>query len=97
MTAEELRELIAYLEQRVRLADPQPVGIEFDEPSAAEMVTAGFAAEGVHRLRDAEWWPEMVEEVRETADFCEPEDSPEQVLRYARDVIAEYIRKRFQP
>ena len=32
----------------------------------------------------------------ETPDFCEPEDSREQVERYARDVVVEYIRKRFE-
>jgi hypothetical protein len=27
--------------------------------------------------------------------MCDPEDPPHQVLEYARDVVSEYIRKRF--
>jgi hypothetical protein len=36
------------------------------------------------------------DDVRETPAFCDPDDPPEQVLRCARDVVGEYIRKRFQ-
>ena len=98
MTADELRAIIAYLVERVRLA-PQPadgaVGIAFDSPAEADMVAAGLDAEGVKRLLRVPWWDEMVADIVETPDMCEPDDAPEQVLAYARDVVPEYIRKRF--
>ncbi len=37
----------------------------------------------------------MVTDVVETPSRCDPADPPEQVLAYARDVVEEYIRKRF--
>jgi hypothetical protein len=36
----------------------------------------------------------MVTDIVETPEMCDPEDPPEQVLAYARDVVSEYIRKR---
>jgi hypothetical protein len=36
----------------------------------------------------------MVTDVIETPEMCESDDSPHQVLEYARDVVSEYIRKR---
>ena len=97
MTTEELREIMEYLRQRVQLeaadAGDAPV-IRFDAPSAAEMAAAGLNAEGSRQILSAPWWNEMVTDVVETPEMCEPEDTPEQVLAYARDVVSEYIRKR---
>ncbi|MCI5137127.1 MAG: DUF2065 domain-containing protein, partial [Candidatus Electrothrix sp. AR1] len=42
----------------------------------------------------ASWWEEMVTDIIETPDFCEPDESPQQVLEYAKDVVSDYIRKR---
>jgi hypothetical protein len=95
MTPEELRGLIAHLERRVRLKGESDWTIEFERPCKAELLNAGLNPEGVRRLLAAPWLEEMVSEVLETPEFCEPGDSPEQVLRYARDVVGEYIRKRF--
>ncbi len=95
MTPDELRRLMSFLEQRVRLCEPSERQLAFDQPTEAELLAAGFEAEGVAQLINAPWWGEMAEEVVETGDFCEPDDAPEQVLRYARDVVIEYIRKRF--
>jgi hypothetical protein len=97
MSPEELRAVMTFLQQRVRLRDPGGKEISFDQPSEAELTAVGGDAGGVRRLLSADWWPEMVEEIVETADFCEPDDSPEQVLAFARDVVVEYLRKRFQP
>ena len=36
----------------------------------------------------------MVTDIIETPEMCDPDDSPEQILEYAKDVVAEYIRKR---
>ena len=59
------------------------------------MIGAGLNAEGVKRILRVPWWEEMVEDIVETPDMCDPDDSPEQILEYARDVVSEYIRKRF--
>ncbi len=97
MTADELRSLMAHLQQRVQLADPNTRELVFQQPTEDELVDAGFEAAAVRRLLAASWWPEMAGEVVETSEFCEPDETPEQVLRYARDVIVEYVRKRFEP
>lgn len=96
MTADELREMIAYFEARVSLATPQGRTIVFEVPAQEALVGAGLNADGVRQLLSAAWLPEMVADVRETPDFCDPGDSPDQVLRYARDVVVEYFRKRFE-
>jgi hypothetical protein len=95
VTPEELREVMAYLERRVCLADQGSRTIVFEMPDEGELLEAGLNPEGVRRLLAAPWLSDMVSEVLETPEFCEPGDSPEQVLRYARDVVGEYIRKRF--
>jgi hypothetical protein len=97
MSPEELHAVMTYIQQRVTLSDSGGKEITFDQPDEAELIPVGGDAEAVRRLLTSDWWPEMVEEIVETADFCEPDDSPEQVLTYARDVVVEYIRKRFQP
>jgi hypothetical protein len=68
--------------------------IRFDAPSVDDMAAAGLNPEGSQMLLSAPWWDEMVTEVVETPEWCEPEDTPDQVLAYARDVVSEYIRKR---
>ena len=98
MTPDELRAIMTYLTDRVRLgpqADDGTATIAFEAPTEEEMVEAGLNAEGVKRLLGVPWWDEMVEDIVETPDMCDPDDSPEQVLQYARDVVPEYIRKRF--
>ena len=100
MTAEQLRAIMAFLQERVRVADADGTGttaIAFQPPSAAEMEAAGLDEEGAGRIVGSEWFPEMVDEVVTTPAFCDPGDPPELVLRYARDVVSEYISKRFVP
>ena len=95
MTPEDLRSLIAYLERHVRLADEDPRSVVFEMPGEGELLEAGLNPEGVRRLLAAPWLSDMVSEILETPEFCEPEESSEQLLGYARDVVGEYIRKRF--
>jgi hypothetical protein len=98
MTADDLRAIMTYLMERVQLSgegDGDDCRIVFETPTAEEMISAGLDSEGSGRLLAVEWWAEMVEDIVETPEMCDPEDSPEEVLGYARDVIAEYIRKRF--
>lgn len=97
MNADELREIMEFLRQRVHVevGEPaDPIGIRFDVPSLADMVAAGLHPEGSQSVRSAPWWDEMVADVVETPEMCEPEDTPEEVLAYAKDVVSEYIRKR---
>ena len=98
MTPEELRAIIAYLRERVRLASQEtetPSVIDFRVPTEKEMIDEGLNAEGVRRILRASWWEEMVTDIVETPEVCDPEDPPQQVLEYARDVVLDYIRKRF--
>jgi hypothetical protein len=59
-------------------------------------VETGIHPDAVTQLLVASWAADLVTDVIETPGFCEPGDPPEMVLRYARDVVAEYIRKRFE-
>lgn len=98
MTPEELRSMMAYLREEVRLGPKEtesPVVITFLAPTEKEMVDAGLNAEGVRRLLQVPWWDEMVTDIIETPEYCDQGDSPQQVLEYARDVVSDYIRKRF--
>ena len=87
-----------YLRERVALGPMEAestLTITFQAPTEEEMLETGHNEEGVKRILSALWWTEMEEDIIETPDMCEPDDSPDQVLEYARDVISEYIRKRF--
>ncbi len=98
MTAEELRAIMVYLRERVHLGCKEgenPVLITFHGPTEAEMTSAGLSAEGVKRILRVPWWEDMITDIIETPDFCEPSDSPQQVLEYAKDVVSDYVRKRF--
>ena len=97
MEPDELRGIMDFLRQRVRLEvgdTADQVVIHFDAPAVTEMAAAGLNPEGSQSVLAAAWWDEMVADVVETPEMCEPEETPEQVLAYARDVVSEYIRKR---
>ena len=97
MTPEELRAIMAYLKEKVRLGaekDSDQVRIHFDGTTEDEMIRAGLNAEGVKLILQAPWWEEMVTDIIETPDFCEPDDAPKQILAYAKDVVSDYIQKR---
>ncbi len=93
MTPEELRSFIVFLSDRVSLVKKREIA--FTLPSTEEMIKAGFDSDSVNRVAASPWWQEMAEEVVETPEFCEEDDTSEQVLSYAKDVVKEYIRKRF--
>ena len=86
-----------FLTARVYLKGPGkegPVTVGFTAPTKAEMIEASLNPEGCESILGAPWFGEMVADIVETPEMCEPGDSPEQVLTYARDVVQEYIRKR---
>lgn len=98
MTPDELRAIMDHLRDRVHLrsrAGESPVVITFYGPTEEAMLAAGLNADGVKRILRVPWWGEMVEDIVETPEMCEPDESADQVLVYAKDVITEYIRKRF--
>ncbi|MDY7033364.1 MAG: hypothetical protein SVY10_15835 [Thermodesulfobacteriota bacterium] len=97
MTHEELRAIMVYLAERVHLSSQgaeSPVVITFDAPTEKDMIEAGLDAEGGKRILRVPWWEEMVTDIVETPDMCDPDDSPQQILEFAKDVVSEYIRKR---
>ncbi|MCI5221317.1 MAG: hypothetical protein D3924_01195 [Candidatus Electrothrix sp. AR4] len=97
MSPDELRAIMAFLRERVRLDSEEsksPVVITFLPPTAEDMIGAGLNADGVEQVLSALWWEEMVTDIIETPDFCAPDESPQQVLEYAKDVVSDYIRKR---
>ncbi len=95
MTADELRAIVAFVQGRIGVtATGHPPAITFAVPTAAEMVAAGLDAFGVERVLAAPWFAEMVAEVLDTPSYCESTDPPELILRFARDVVAEYVAKR---
>jgi hypothetical protein len=97
ITADELRAIIAYIREKVSLdtENKGAVTITFSPPTEEEMIHAGLKVDGVKQVRQAPWWDEMITDIIETPDFCEPDDPPEQILEYAKDVVSDYIRKRF--
>ena len=97
MSPDELRAVMEFLRRKVSLKDGGAAGavtIAFEAPSPDELEQAGLNAEGCRPILEAPWWDEMVSDIVETPDMCDPDDAPEQVLEYARDVVSEYIRKR---
>lgn len=94
MQPEDLRRLMEYLQNLVGVSESR--NIVFEVPDEGTMLEAGLEADIVRQLLSAPWLQEMISDVRETPDFCSPEDTPDQVLRYARDVVVEYLWKRFE-
>ncbi len=91
---------MAYLQGCVQLGPADETGrctVLFHTPTPEAMERAGLDGEGCRRILAAEWFAEMVEEVVTTPDLCDPAEPEGMVLRYARDVVAEYPRKRFVP
>ncbi len=97
MEPDQLRAIMDFLRDRVHLKDAPPEGdvvVVFDSPSIEDMISGGLDPEGSRSVLGAPWWDEMVEDIIDTPEMCEPDEPPEKVLEYARDVVSEYIRKR---
>lgn len=94
-TPDQLREIVRYLQDRVHSSAAGQREIAFDLPKIEEMVADGLDEHTVRRLTESPWWPEMIDDVVDTPDFAEPDEPADVVLGYARDVVSEYIRKRF--
>jgi len=96
MLRENIRDAVDLLMDRVILtrSDDGSCQVSFADLDRDAMITLGIAETIADRLASAAWWSEMLDDVAETPDFCEPDDTPEQVLQYARDVVKEYVAKR---
>ncbi len=94
MTADDLRNIMAYLRDKVQLETADSVQLKFNAPTKDKMIQAGLNAEGIQQIISADWWEEMITDILETPDFCEPDESPEQILEYAKDVVSDFLRKR---
>ncbi len=97
MQPDDLRAIMEFLRAAVNLDEGAGSGrivIRFDAPTLDAMIEAGLHREGSGQILAASWWGEMVDDIVETPEMCDPDDSPEQVHAYARDVVSEYIRKR---
>jgi hypothetical protein len=94
-TPDQLRDIVRYIQNRIRLAPGNDRVIDFTPPDAETMVADGLDANAVRSILAAPWWSELVDDVIETPEYSEPSDSAEVVIGYARDVVQEYIWKRF--
>jgi hypothetical protein len=98
MKPEEIKRMNLWLQSRITMEERAgEIVIKFDEPAADDFFAQGFDEEVVSLTLKSDWWPEMAADIIETPEFAEPEDSPEQVLEYARDLVFEYIGKRLNP
>ena len=95
MDNDEIKRMYEWIQGRVALGeDPDKVMILFDEPTARDFEDQGFGAEAISLTLESRWWAEMAADIVDTPEYAEPGESPEQVLKYARDVVVEYVRKR---
>lgn len=95
MDALEIKRLIEWLQNRVSYREAEGgIIIEFDEPSAADFIAEGFDREAVDLTLESSWWPEMIADIRETPEFAGPDETDDQIILYAGDVVKEYVNKR---
>jgi hypothetical protein len=97
VTADELRAIMSYLRDNVHLeteSPDEPVRISFERPDRDTMIADGLNPAGTDLVLSAPWYEEMITDIVETPDFCEPDDTPDQILEYARDVVTDTLRKR---
>ena len=95
MEKADIQRMYEWIQGRVRLApgSNEPV-IAFDAPTAEDFKEQSFFDEDIALTLGSGWWQQMVVDIIETPEYAEPDESPEQVLQYARDVVVEYFRKR---
>ena len=98
MTPEQIKKMTTWLQGRVTLDEgADSIRISFNEPGADDFTAEGFEEEAVRLTLRSDWWKEMVTDIIETPDFAGPDEPPEQVLQYARDLVKEYVSKRLYP
>jgi hypothetical protein len=95
MKQEQIKDLIAWLGEKISISiiGDKKV-ISFDEPPPGDFADAGFGDDVIDLTLNATWWRDMRGDIIETPEFAEPEADEATVLKYARDVVYEYISKR---
>jgi hypothetical protein len=95
MDADEIKRMYEWIQSRVILdEEADEIAVLFDEPDPDDFSDENFGPEIVDLTLESEWWEEMIIDIVETPDFAEPNESADQVLEYARDVVKEYVAKR---
>ena len=95
MEPQQIRNLVNWLQDRVDISgEGKNIMMSFDVPSEADFLEAGFDRSMMALTLEADWWEEMIGDIMETPDFAAPDDEPSQILKYARDIVHEYIAKR---
>ena len=95
---EQIIKLNQWLQSRVTLDEnAEGIAIRFSQPSAEDFRSQGFGEDAINLTLRSGWWGEMVTDIVETPEFAEPDESPDQVLGYARDLVVEYVAKRLNP
>ena len=95
MEKADIQKMYDWIQSRVRHVpgSDEPV-IAFDAPTAEDFIEQGFTDEDIALTLESGWWPQMIVDIIETPEYAEPDESLEQVLQYAKDVVVEYFRKR---
>lgn len=95
MEKADIQRMYEWVQSRVRLVpgSDEPV-IAFDAPTAEAFKERGFTDDDIALTLGSGWWQQMIVDIIETPEFAEPDESPDQVVQYARDVVVEYFRKR---
>lgn len=97
MTKADIQSIIIFLQERVLLDKEGPdnrVSIKFIIPTQEEMKISHLNEDLAQQILSSDWCNDMTNDIIETPEFCDPDDSPQQILKYAKDVAAEYIMKR---
>jgi hypothetical protein len=84
----DIQKMYGWIQGRVRLVSgtDEPV-VAFDAPTSDDFREYGFTEGDIAMTLGSSWWPEMVVDIIDTPEYAEPDESPEQVLQYARDVV----------
>jgi len=99
MIKEDIKNMIGFLQNKINIKkseEDDEFVILFEDPTHEEMLNAGINPKLIDAALKSSWWEEMVTDIAETPEFCDPEAGEEEVLDYARDVVSEYIAKRIE-
>lgn len=99
MSKEDIRNIIEFLKDRVKIEKPEgedSLAVSFESPMYDEMLNSGMNPKVIDAVLKSSWWDEMITDIVETPDFCEPGADQDEVLGCARDVVFEYIAKRIE-
>jgi hypothetical protein len=95
MERQDIKIAVELLVRRVRLVrNGDSCSLAFEDLDRDGMLALGIVPEVADRLAGTAWWSDMLGDVAETPDFCEPDATDDEMLELARDVVREYVAKR---